>query len=95
MELEVFVHGALCIAWSGRCLLSGYFNHRDANQGTCTNSCRWDYQVKDASVDISGDIQAVDTPDIQAGRTGLPCWRKAVDPEHRCRSRKMNTAPTS
>ena len=62
MELEVFVHGALCIAYSGRCLLSGYFNHRDANQGTCTNSCRWDYQVKDASVDISGDIQAVDTP---------------------------------
>jgi putative protease len=39
-ELEVFVHGALCIAYSGRCLLSGYFNHRDANQGTCTNSCR-------------------------------------------------------
>ncbi|HNN45602.1 MAG TPA: U32 family peptidase, partial [Azospira sp.] len=42
MELEVFVHGALCIAYSGRCLLSGYFNHRDPNQGTCTNSCRWD-----------------------------------------------------
>ena len=40
MELEVFVHGALCIAYSGRCLLSGYFNHRDPNQGTCTNSCR-------------------------------------------------------
>jgi U32 family peptidase len=45
MELEAFVHGALCIAYSGRCLLSGYFNHRDANQGTCTNSCRWDYKV--------------------------------------------------
>ncbi len=45
MELEVFVHGALCIAYSGRCLLSGYFNHRDANQGTCTNSCRWDYKL--------------------------------------------------
>ena len=44
-ELEVFVHGALCIAYSGRCLLSGYFNHRDPNQGTCTNSCRWDYKV--------------------------------------------------
>ena len=62
MELEVFVHGALCIAYSGRCLLSGYFNHRDANQGSCTNSCRWDYKVKAARVDISGDIQAVDTP---------------------------------
>ncbi len=45
IELEVFVHGALCIAYSGRCLLSGYFNHRDANQGTCTNACRWDYRI--------------------------------------------------
>ena len=62
MELEVFVHGALCIAYSGRCLLSGYFNHRDANQGSCTNSCRWDYKLKAASVDISGDIQAIGTP---------------------------------
>ena len=44
-ELEVFVHGALCIAHSGRCLLSGYFNHRDANQGACTNACRWEYRV--------------------------------------------------
>jgi putative protease len=44
-ELEVFVHGSLCIAYSGRCLLSGYFNHRDANQGSCTNACRWEYQV--------------------------------------------------
>jgi putative protease len=56
MELEVFVHGALCIAYSGRCLLSGYFNHRDANQGSCTNACRWDYKVKDATEDASGDI---------------------------------------
>ncbi len=46
MELEVFIHGALCIAYSGRCLLSGYFNHRDPNQGTCTNSCRWNYSLK-------------------------------------------------
>jgi putative protease len=45
VELEVFVHGALCIAYSGRCLLSGYLNHRDPNQGTCTNACRWEYRV--------------------------------------------------
>ena len=45
IELEVFIHGALCIAYSGRCLLSGYFNHRDPNPGSCTNSCRWDYKV--------------------------------------------------
>ncbi len=55
-ELEVFVHGALCIAYSGRCLLSGYFNHRDANQGTCTNSCRWDYKTRQGVVDASGDV---------------------------------------
>lgn len=60
MELEVFVHGALCIAYSGRCLLSGYFNHRDPNQGTCTNSCRWDYKVHDASEDAAGVIRLSD-----------------------------------
>ena len=45
IELEVFVHGALCIAYSGRCLLSGYFTRRDSNQGACTNSCRWKYKL--------------------------------------------------
>ncbi len=55
MELEVFVHGALCIAYSGRCLLSGYFNHRDPNQGTCTNSCRWKYDTVPARENAEGD----------------------------------------
>ena len=59
MELEVFVHGALCIAYSGRCLLSGYFNHRDPNQGTCTNSCRWDYKMHDTTDTDSGDVQVI------------------------------------
>jgi len=49
MEIEVFVHGALCIAYSGRCLLSGYFNRRDPNQGTCTNACRWEYKTHGAA----------------------------------------------
>ena len=62
IELEVFIHGALCIAYSGRCLLSGYFNHRDANQGTCTNSCRWDYKVDSAAEDGTGDIQKAAHP---------------------------------
>tara|TARA_Y100001958_G_C21053602_1_gene418879 strand:- start:8 stop:847 length:840 start_codon:yes stop_codon:yes gene_type:complete len=61
MELEVFVHGALCIAYSGRCLLSGYFNHRDANQGTCTNSCRWDYKI--AKQDFE-QISSLGVPEI-------------------------------
>ncbi|SHF88980.1 putative protease [Lampropedia hyalina DSM 16112] len=64
MELEVFVHGALCIAYSGRCLLSGYFNHRDPNQGTCTNACRWDYKTHDAAVDSNtGEALAVERMD--------------------------------
>ena len=56
MEIEVFVHGALCIAYSGRCLLSGYMNHRDPNQGTCTNACRWKYDAHEAEETMSGDI---------------------------------------
>lgn len=68
MELEVFVHGALCIAYSGRCLLSGYFNHRDPNQGTCTNSCRWDYKVKSAEENPSGDIQEIERIDFDFGQ---------------------------
>ena len=55
-ELEVFVHGALCVAYSGRCLLSGYFNHRDPNQGSCTNSCRWDFKLHEGRKDASGDV---------------------------------------
>jgi putative protease len=58
VELEVFVHGALCVAYSGRCLLSGYFNHRDSNQGSCTNSCRWDYTVKAGQEDAGGDVHS-------------------------------------
>ncbi|GAB2593017.1 tRNA 5-hydroxyuridine modification protein YegQ [Nitrincola alkalisediminis] len=59
MEIEVFVHGSLCIAYSGRCLLSGYINHRDPNQGTCTNACRWKYDAHEAKQDDSGDIVPV------------------------------------
>lgn len=59
MELEVFVHGALCMAYSGRCLLSGYFTHRDSNQGVCTNSCRWNYKVHEAQ-ETNEDYELVD-----------------------------------
>jgi len=60
IELEVFVHGALCIAYSGRCLLSGYFNRRDPNQGTCTNACRWEYGTQAAAVDpVTGEAVPV------------------------------------
>lgn len=56
METEVFVHGALCMAYSGRCLLSGYMNKRDANQGSCTNACRWNYNTYQAVENETGDI---------------------------------------
>jgi putative protease len=77
-ELEVFVHGALCIAYSGRCLLSGYFNHRDANQGSCTNSCRWDYKTQSGVEDASGDIL---TPAAARARElGLPTPAQVLAP---------------
>ena len=59
MELEVFVHGALCIAYSGRCLLSGYMSHRDSNQGACTNSCRWKYNAYEGRETSTGDVVPV------------------------------------
>lgn len=45
MEIESFIHGAMCISYSGRCLLSNYFTGRDANQGACTHPCRWKYAI--------------------------------------------------
>ncbi|MFV3324841.1 tRNA 5-hydroxyuridine modification protein YegQ [Pseudomonas sp. NY15372] len=67
MELEVFVHGALCMAYSGRCLLSGYLNRRDANQGTCTNACRWKYQATLATENTTGEIVREVEPTLGLG----------------------------
>lgn len=49
MEIESFIHGAMCISYSGRCLLSNYFTGRDANHGACTHPCRWKYAVVEES----------------------------------------------
>lgn len=78
MELEVFVHGALCMAYSGRCLLSGYINKRDPNQGTCTNSCRWKYDVHDASENETGDVVAVNNQQDGAEPT---IFKPELEPE--------------
>ena len=51
MEIESFIHGAMCISYSGRCLLSNYFTGRDGNQGACTHPCRWKYTVYDGPSD--------------------------------------------
>lgn len=64
MELETFVHGALCIAYSGRCLLSGYISHRDSNQGACTNTCRWKYDVHEALETDTGDTVPLAVPQL-------------------------------
>jgi putative protease len=66
IELETFVHGALCIAYSGRCLLSGYMSHRDSNQGACTNTCRWKYDVHEASETATGDTVPLASPQLGA-----------------------------
>ncbi len=67
VELEVFVHGALCMAYSGRCLLSGYINRRDPNQGTCTNACRWNYKTEEAEQDEWGNVAAIASPQTGLG----------------------------
>jgi putative protease len=67
MELEVFVHGALCMAYSGRCLLSGYMNKRDANQGSCTNACRWKYSAQEATENQIGEIVQACQPEPTLG----------------------------
>ncbi len=80
IELEVFVHGALCIAYSGRCLLSGYFNHRDPNQGSCTNSCRWQYKLQSSADDDCGDAQKIDF-DALAAMQQTPSLGRTEKPE--------------
>lgn len=79
-ELEVFVHGALCMAYSGRCLLSGYMNKRDANQGTCTNACRWNYSVEQGQEDDVGNIVAKWTPNGEKIQPTLGLGDSASDP---------------
>ncbi len=57
VELEVFVHGAMCIAYSGRCLLSSFLNQRSANRGHCSQPCRWEYMLKEK---MSGEELAIE-----------------------------------
>ena len=49
IELEAFVHGAMCISYSGRCLLSNYLANRDSNRGECVQACRWQYKIREVS----------------------------------------------
>ncbi|MDH2924343.1 thiamine-phosphate diphosphorylase [Nicoletella semolina] len=76
MELEIFVHGALCMAYSGRCLLSGYINKRDPNQGTCTNACRWEYKMEEGTTDEVGNIVPVGNI---ASKEGVQTYQPEID----------------
>lgn len=60
VELETFVHGAMCISYSGRCLLSNYLRGRDSNKGACVQACRWAYQIKEVNSDEEFPIQEDD-----------------------------------
>ena len=66
LELEAFVHGAMCIAYSGRCLLSNYFTGRDANHGQCAQSCRWHYSP--TAIDLG-----------ESNRADIPCVASAEE----------------
>ena len=57
VELEAFVHGAMCISYSGRCLLSTYLTGRDSNRGECVQSCRWEYKIGEVSREDSLTLQ--------------------------------------
>lgn len=60
-ELEAFVHGAMCISYSGRCLLSNYFTNRDSNRGECVQACRWSYSIREENKD--GDFYPIEQDD--------------------------------
>ena len=57
IEIEAFIHGAMCIAYSGRCTLSNHMTARDSNRGGCCQSCRWDYDLLE--VDNDGELDAL------------------------------------
>ncbi|MFQ6773514.1 MAG: peptidase U32 family protein [Clostridia bacterium] len=57
LELEAFVHGAMCISYSGRCLLSNFFTNRDANAGACVQACRWCYELREVSRENTNPIE--------------------------------------
>src|SRR5690606_1845432 len=65
MELEVLVHGALCMAYSGRGRPSSSMNHRDSNQGACTKACRWNYKQVEHSHDQTGDLIATTASSVE------------------------------
>ena len=70
IDLEVFIHGGMCVSYSGRCMLSNNMTNRDANRGGCAHSCRWNYDLKidDKLINPKGDFFAMSSKDLCAIR---------------------------
>lgn len=68
VDLEVFIHGGMCISYSGRCVLSNHLTLRDANRGGCAQSCRWKYHLMDGETEISDpeNLFSMSSKDLQA-----------------------------
>ena len=82
MEIESFVHGAMCISYSGRCLLSNFFTGRDANHGACTHPCRWKYTVYE-KCENGCKNENIDDNDVDAFETSDHEIRYAIEEESR------------
>ncbi len=67
IEIEVFVHGAMCSSYSGRCVLSNHFTDRDSNRGGCCQSCRWKYDLFTSQEDVEQEIGMKEIPLFQEG----------------------------
>ena len=70
LELEAFVHGAMCVSYSGRCLLSNFFTCRDANRGNCAQPCRWEYNVHEIKAQISEVKRPEDVIEVIQDKNG-------------------------
>lgn len=68
LEIEAFVHGAMCISYSGRCLLSNFYTGRDANRGACTHPCRWQYRVLNGAEPEETPSQEEQSPSVRPGQ---------------------------
>jgi len=79
VEIEVFIHGAMCIAYSGRCTLSNYMTSRDSNRGGCCQSCRWEYDLLATEADELVDVVASDAPAFSMSAKDLSLIERVPD----------------
>lgn len=98
MELEYFVHGAVCMAYSGRCLLSNFTGGRDANRGACNHTCRWNYRVVDdenREVDVSDHYEGVEVSPPMLREEALPSLLNQEGGNNECGSKSIRDFETN